>query len=106
MAKVYPDFGLEVERRVCKDCAHPFTIDRAEVAFFRDRSLRLPDRCHNCRRLRRLRRLDLVADNVEHIADLLQRGETNRAQHYVDRWLTALKHHERDGMPTSDEVGS
>ena len=44
-----PDFEL-----TCADCGEIFVFDEAEQQFYRDRKMRGPRRCKNCRHTRRL----------------------------------------------------
>lgn len=43
-----------VERRVCADCGHTFTLTQADIDFYLRRGLQIPRRCGPCRHERRL----------------------------------------------------
>jgi CxxC-x17-CxxC domain-containing protein len=48
-----PDFEL-----VCADCGENFVFDEKEQHFYRERKMRAPRRCRNCRYTRRLEQTD------------------------------------------------
>jgi hypothetical protein len=42
-----------VERRVCADCGHTFTLTEADIDFYLRRGLQIPRRCEPCRHERK-----------------------------------------------------
>jgi CxxC-x17-CxxC domain-containing protein len=63
-----PDFEL-----LCADCGEAFTFDETEQQFYRERKMRAPRRCRNCRLARRLEHINedgmpqLKADAAKHL---------------------------------------
>lgn len=44
---------LVAEKRVCRTCGNPFTINVGEKAWYHNKGLALPARCYKCRQNRR-----------------------------------------------------